>query len=330
MKNNQYMNPIYKHEFPDPTIGKVGDTYYLYSTAAFGDYHENGQPFFSRGVIIKSKDLCNYEYVGEIFSEDEYPRWGTKNAGVWAPDFLALNGKYYLYYSLSILFDDNASIGIAVSDSPEGPFKDLGPIIRSKDIEVNNSIDPTVFRAYDGKLYIIWGSYRGIYGSELSDDGLALVGEKKHIAGFDKGEIDLDTYEAAFMVKRKGMYYLFFSTGKTLDGDKCTYHVVCAKSKYPLGPFSDSQGNTLQGRNEGDVVVTGLDNHFVGTGHCCVKEVGGDFWIFYHGVEIDQKYPEGYSRRILSMDKLLWDENEMPYVEGKVCSYQELKEGPKV
>jgi Beta-xylosidase len=327
---NTYQNPIYPATFADPAILRTPEGFYLYGTMGYSDYKGEGKPFLSRGPILFSKDLCHYEYVGEIFDDKEFPRWGTKDACLWAPDIIKIGSTYVLYYSLSILFDPNASIGVATSSSPKGPFHDHGPLLRSLEVKVNNSIDPTVFRGYDGQLYIIWGSYRGIYGSKLSEDGLSLLGEKVALAGFDQGTIDLDTYEASYMVKRNGLYYLLFSTGKTLDGDKCTYHVVSCKSRSPLGPYSDSQGHDMFGRNQGDLVVDGLANHFVGTGHCCVHADDAEtYWIFYHGVEISPKYPSGASERIMAMDPLKWDPvSEMPFVEKKLPSYQVVKEGP--
>lgn len=324
-----YKNPIFNKNYPDPCVLRDKGYYYLYSTNSYEDFNEDDKKIFASSPILKSKDLCSFEYVGSVFDDEHFPRWGTKDAGLWAPDIIKIGDKYMYYYSLSILFDPNASIGYAIGESPVGPFIDKGPILRSLEVGVNNSIDPTVFQGYDGKYYIIWGSYRGIYGSQLSDDGTKLVGEKVHIAGFDKGEIDMDTYEASYMVKRNGMYYLFFSSGKTLDGKESTYHVVSARSKNPLGPYFDSKGNDMFGRNQGDLVVDGVPNHFVGVGHCCVTtDDNGDYWILYHGVEIDPKYPNGESERILAMDKINWDENGTPYVEGRRASYDKQMDGP--
>jgi len=327
---NKYKNPLTTENFCDPCILRDGEYYYLYATNSWCNFTKAPTAKFSPSPILRSKDLCNYEFVGSAFDEEHFPRWGTKDAGLWAPDIIKINGKYVFYYALSILFDPNASIGVAIGDSPAGPFVDQGPIIRSLDVGVNNSIDPTVFQGYDGKYYIIWGSYRGIYGSQLSDDGLKLVGEKVHIAGFDKGEIDLDTYEASYMVKRNGTYYLFFSMGKTLDGKESTYHVVSARSKNPLGPYFDTKGNDMFGANQGDLVLQG-NPHFVGVGHCCVTtDDNNDYWIFYHGVEVSDKYPNGESERILAMDKILWDENATPHVKDYTASYHKVLDGPEI
>ena len=69
-------------------------------------------------------------------------------------------------------------IGAAVSDKPEGPFIDKGPLFRSKTIQVQNSIDQ-FFMEDNGKKYLFWGSFRGIYGIELSGDGLSVGTEPK-------------------------------------------------------------------------------------------------------------------------------------------------------
>lgn len=123
--------------------------------------------------IYKSKNLIDWVNVGTAFTESTRPTFEPKG-GIWAPDINQINGRYVLYYSMSVWGGEwTCGIGAAVADKPEGPFTDQGMLFRSNGIGVQNSIDP--FYIEDaGKKYLFWGSFRGIYAIELSDDGLSV------------------------------------------------------------------------------------------------------------------------------------------------------------
>lgn len=123
-------------------------------------------------------------------------------------------------------------IGCATADKPEGPFTDHGKMFRSNEINVQNSIDP--FYIEDGgKKYLFWGSFRGIYGIELSDDGLSVrKGAKlRRVAG--------TAYEGTYIHKKDGYYYFFASIGTCCEGLKSTYTTVVGRSKKLFGPYVD-------------------------------------------------------------------------------------------
>ena len=135
-----------------------------------------------------------------------FRRLRTKR-GLWAPDINYINGQYVLYYSMSVWGGEwTCGIGVATYDKPEGPFIDKGPLFRSKTIQVQNSIDQ-FFMEDNGKKYLFWGSFRGIYGIELSGDGLSVRdgAKKKQVAG--------TAYEGTYIHKRGDYYYLFASIG---------------------------------------------------------------------------------------------------------------------
>ncbi len=102
-------------------------------------------------------------------------------------------------------------IGVATADKPEGPFTDQGKLFRSNEIDVQNSIDQFYIED-NGRKYLFWGSFRGLYAIELSDDGLSLKpgAEKRQVAG--------TAYEGVFIHKRNGFYYMFASIGFLLRG----------------------------------------------------------------------------------------------------------------
>ena len=155
-KSNQatktYTNPVINNNAPDPTVIRAEDgTFYAYSTM-----HHGNVP------VYKSTDMVNWEYLGGAFNKGEVPRF-VPRAAIWAPDINYIEGKYVLYFSMSTWGGEwEAGIGRAVADSPEGPFKNAKLLFNSKQIGVQNSIDPVIYQE-DGRKYLIWGSFRELY-----------------------------------------------------------------------------------------------------------------------------------------------------------------------
>ena len=190
VERNIYHNPVIGVIAPDPSVIRATDgAFYLYST--------------SRNVsVFKSKNLTNWIYVGNAFEEATRPSI-VSNATIWAPDINFINGKYVMYYSQSVWGGEwTCGIGIAVSDNPEGPFIDKGKLFTSKDIGVQNSIDPFFIEA-EGEKYLFWGSLRGIYGIRLSDDGMSLM------SGAEKFQVASSGVEGTYIHYHDGKYYLF-------------------------------------------------------------------------------------------------------------------------
>lgn len=319
MEPETYSNPVFEPVFADPSAIRDEDGYYY----VFGtqDYGEWGEEYGTAYVpILKSKDLIEYEYAGSAFTLKTRPTWGTANAGIWAPDIVKIGDQYLLYYSLSTWGDPNPGIGVATADHPLGPWTDHGKLFDSESIGVNNSIDPTVFTAEDGKVYMVWGSFRGIYGVELTADGLALadgenaINTKVHLAGYDTStEWNGTTYEGAYIRYINGYYYMFLSQGTCCDGFNSSYNVKVCRSETPLGEYVDSDGNSMLAGNRGHQVVKG-SSAFAGTGHnALVQDDNQDWWIIYHAY--DRSEPEtigNTSRRSLMIDKLEWTEEGWP------------------
>ena len=195
-ENKTYRNPVIDYSLPDPSLIKADDGYfYVYAT-------ENIRNL----PIHRSRNLVDWEEVGTAFTDETRPTFEPKG-GLWAPDINYINGQYVLYYSMSVWGGEwTCGIGVATADKPEGPFTDRGMMFRSNTIGVQNSIDQYYIEE-NGKKYMFWGSFRGIYGIELSDDGLTLKegAEKKQVAG--------TAYEGTYIHKRGKYYYLFASIG---------------------------------------------------------------------------------------------------------------------
>ncbi|WP_029903795.1 family 43 glycosylhydrolase [Prevotella sp. 10(H)] len=292
--SNIYQNPVVAESLPDPTIIKAKDGYfYLYAT-------ENIRNL----PIYKSANLVDWTFLGTAFTKDTRPDFEPKGS-LWAPDINYIDGKYVLYYSMSVWGGEwTCGIGVAVSDKPEGPFTDKGKLFRSNEIDVQNSIDQFYIEE-KGKKYLFWGSFRGIYAIELSKDGLSIKpgAEKKRIAG--------TAFEGTYIYKKGKYYYLFASIGSCCEGAKSTYKLVVGRSKSLFGPYLDKTGKDMI--DNGYSIVIGPNSRFVGNGHCSeiVQDKKGNDWIFYHGVDLTN--PKG---RILLLDQVRWDKEGWPYIEG--------------
>lgn len=290
---NEYKNPILNISLPDPTIIKAenGD-FYLYATEDISNI-----------PIYKSENLVDWKFVGTAFTDFTRPTF-EPNGGLWAPDINYINGKYVLYYSMSVWGGEwTCGIGVATADKPEGPFTDHGKLFRSNEINVQNSIDQFYIEE-DGKKYLFWGSFRGIYYIELSDDGLSIK------PGADKQQIAGTAYEGVYIYPRNGFYYMFASTGTCCQGLESTYTTVVARSTSLFGPYVDKKGQSMLNNNH--EVIINKNNKFVGTGHNSeiVKDDEGQEMIFYHAISVDK--PHG---RVLMMDKVQWN-NDWPFIEG--------------
>jgi beta-xylosidase len=272
-----YRNPLLPdREFADPDVIRVDGKYYLYATTDTRGYE-----------VFVSDDLVHWERKARAFRDPL--------GGDWAPEVLHNtrgDGKYYLYYT------DNASeersalgnkqIGVAVANSPLGPFED-------KSVLAADSIDADPFQDDDGKLYLYYVNLSGgfkILVQPLADP-LTKEGEARILIhpteAWEKrsGQVT----EGPFMVKHNGTYYLMYSgTG----ANSPNYGIGYATSKSPLGPFVKYPGNPIAHRGGG---VLGPGHH------CVIQGPDGKLWMVYH-----QKWSTEKSfHRFLAIDPLWFD-----------------------
>lgn len=292
-----YYNPIIDYDTPDPTVIKGGDgKFYLFAT-------ENN----NRTPVWISTDLVNWtnKASGAFVSRPTFVPGG----GVWAPDVEYINGQYVLYYAMSTWGGESTcGIGVSVSDNVGGPYKDLGKMFTSGEIGVQNSIDEC-FIQDNGHNYMFWGSFHGIYGIELTTDGLHIKD------GSQKIQIAGTFMEGSYIYKRNGYYYLFGSNGSCCEGDNSTYQIVFGRSASLFGPYYTKEGGKLLDGNF-DILLHGNDR-FVGTGHNAqfVTDDKGQDWIIYHA------YRKGKSEigRVAMLDPISWS-NDWPMMENSTPS----------
>ncbi|MFF8974510.1 family 43 glycosylhydrolase [Streptomyces sp. NPDC014995] len=236
----------------DPNIVRFGDTFYLYPTTdGFAGW--SGTQF----KAYSSTDLVHWKDHGVILDLGPDVSWADSRA--WAPTMAEKDGKYYFYFSA------DANIGVAVSDSPTGPFKDaLGrPLLKAGQLS-GQMIDPAVFTDDDGQSYLYFGNGRG-YVVPLNAD----------MTSFDASKVQDITpsgyNEGSFVVKRKGTYYFMWSENDTRDEN---YRVAYATGPSPTGPWT----------KRGVILEKDLSLGVKGPGHHSVVQVPGtdDWYIAYH------------------------------------------------
>ncbi|MFC4439954.1 MULTISPECIES: family 43 glycosylhydrolase [Natrialbaceae] len=308
-----YENSVFEPTMADPSIIRYsaddGDVFYVYGTEDHWYHESDRHDTHGRQLIpiAKSRDLVEWEYVGEVF--DTKPDW-KEGGGLWAPDIAEYNDQFYLYYAYSEWGDENPAIGVATADHPAGPFDARGKLFDSEEIGVENSIDP-FFMLEDGTPYLFWGSWYGIWGVELSDDGLEVAGEPFRIAADDH-------FEAPWIIERDGYYYFFGSNGSCCDGGRSTYHVVVGRSESFDGPYVNRNGDSIE-NYPGTTILEGGEA-FLGPGHnAVIRDDDGDDWLVYHAYHADDVWINDTPRRALLIDRIRWEDG-WPTIEDGVPS----------
>ncbi|NRS88409.1 hypothetical protein HNQ02_001323 [Flavobacterium sp. 7E] len=307
--------PLIKHMYTaDPSAHVFNGKIYIYPShdiEAGIPFNDNGDHFGMEDYHVISMDSPTGEAKdnGLALHVKDVP-WAERQ--MWAPDAATKDGKYYLYFPAKRA-NGIFQIGVAISDSPVGPF-----IAEPEAIEGSYSIDPAVFCDDDGSCYMYFG---GIWGGQLQNyrnnsydvnhkepvgDELALnpimAKLSADMKSFDEsvkelvildengkpllaGDNDRRFFEASWMHKYNGKYYFSYSTGDT--------HFICyATGDNPYGPF------TYQGR---------ILNPVIGwTSHHSICEFEDKWYLFYH----DSSLSEGVTHlRSVKFAEITYDEN---------------------
>jgi arabinoxylan arabinofuranohydrolase len=267
-RNLYSQNPIITWIYTaDPSARVFNDTLFIYPS-----HDRDGATWWDMNDwhVFSTTDMKNFTDHGVVLSIADL-KWAKKWA--WAPDCAMKNGKYYFYYPT-----DAENIGVAVGDRPYGPFKDpLGrPLITKTSPGVINHrdfIDPCVFIDDDGKVYLFMGQL-DLNVVELNVDMVSYSSDVKIIKGVDH------FFEAIWVHKYNGKYYLSYSGNDGKGGDKIMY----AMSDHILGPY------TYQG------VI--LDEVNSGTNHHSIVKYKNRWYLFYHNADLAiRNIPEGSTDR---------------------------------
>ena len=262
-------SPVLPGLYADPNIARFGDTYYLYATSD-GVAGWGGKDFY----VWTSKNLADWERSDEPFltldGEDGNVPWASGNA--WAPTIIERDGKYYFYFSGHNPAYGRKTIGVAVADSPEGPFtaQPEAMILNNEAVTSGQAIDPAAFEDPEtGKFYLFWGNggpSNGPVYAELSDDMLSIKQDTlERIGGLT------DYREGTFLNYRDGLYHLTYSID---DTGSPNYRVGYATATSVDGPWT----------YHGVILEKDPTQGILGTGHSSIVQVPGtdEWYIAYH------------------------------------------------
>lgn len=275
-------------EVHDPAMAREDGTYYLFSTGL--------------GITIyQSEDLEHWKWVGRVF--DDEPGWARDVAPgfaghLWAPDIFEKNGRFYLYYSVSVFGRNTSGIGVAVNETldPEAPdyrWVDQGLVLQSIPHRDHwNAIDPAIVEDEDGTPWMSFGSFwEGIKLVRL-DPSLIRLAEPEEWHSLARrprdpwappanaGDVAI---EAPYIFAKNGWYYLFVSFGNCCRGMDSTYKIMTGRSRSVTGPYVDSEDRPML-EGGGTLVLEGNDD-WVALGHNAAYTFEGRDWLVFHAYE---------------------------------------------
>lgn len=258
----------------DPVMIKEGSTYYIFATG--------------RGVSIKtSEDKIFWKNAGGVFDSTALPAWHRNDipeqkGHLWAPDISYRNGKYHLYYSVSAWMNFNSSVGYATNETlnptdPKYRWKDEGKVVDFRNGGKGvNVIDPNVFVDSDGKVWLLYGSYKaGLRMVELNPETGLLKSDTPELIVLTSA-----LGEGVFLIKDAEYYYIFASRGICCKGLQSNYQVVVGRSKSIKGPYLTKDGSSWRD-NKYTVFLAG-DYDEPGRGHNGFFTENDTTYMVYH------------------------------------------------
>ena len=288
------------HADPEILYSQQTQKYYIYSTT-------DGQPGWGgwNFSVFSSPDLKEWTDEGVMLDlkSDQVP-WAIGNA--WAPciEEKKIKGeyKYFFYYSGHPKDGKDKQIGVAVSNSPVGPFVDLGhPIITSSPVGHGQQIDVDVFTdPVSGKAYLYWGNGY-MAGAELNKDMLSIKEKTVTVMTPQGGTLQDYAYrEAAYVFYRNGLYYFMWSVD---DTGSPNYHVAYGTSKSPLGPIKVAEKPI--------VLIQDPGKEIYGPAHNSVLQIPGtdEWYIVYHRINKWYLQDSPGVHREVCMDRMEFNED---------------------
>ncbi len=271
-------NPLITDQFTaDPSARVFGDRVYVFpshdilATEGKGrkdwfcmeDYH-----------VFSSANLTNWTDHGIIVQQNKVEWVKPDSYSMWAPDCIERNGKYYFYFPSipkdTINYKKGFTIGVAIADKPEGPYKP-----EANPIKGVSGIDPNVFIDKDGQAYLYW-SGGNIFVAKLKPNMTELASEVKTIENLPAKGLK----EGPYMFERNGIYYLTYP-----HVEKKTERLEYAIADNPMGPFK----------------VTGviMDESPTGcwTNHHSILEFKNQWYLFYHHNDFSPQFDKARSIR---------------------------------
>lgn len=301
-----YTNPVYAGSMPDPFVLRHAREYYAFGTTG-GGRTRDGRIF----TLLRSANLVDWRELGGAL----VPPTADTAYQYWAPEVAYHDGTFFLYYSMGGKEEERFELRVATSDRPEGPYADAG--VTLLDCERNRfTIDAHPFRDVDGQWYLFYArnfpdTEGGAHpGTALVVDRLTgmtkLAGECRTVLRarypwtlFEANRrmdvygktFDWHTIEGAFVVRRDGRYYCFYSGS---NYQTANYGVDYAVAGSVMGPYT-GQGSEAR-------VLKGIPGQVRGPGHhsIVVGPDGRTEYVVYHAWDPAMKV------RQMCIDRLVW------------------------
>ncbi len=279
-------NPLFTDEYTaDPAPMVSNCTFYI----TCGHDEGNDTQFrINEWFVLKSTDMVNWTKQIALTLGDF--AWADANA--WASQMVERDGRFYWYVPVNKR-GSGMAIGVAVANSPEGPFEDaIGAPLVDDDIEMDNmgfaepgetpyTIDPTVFVDDDGQAYLYYGGYWRMVVARLGDDMISIEGTMEE-------STPQSYWEAPFIFKENGTYYMLYAAGEN------PAPIDYATSNSPMGPWQ-RRGTVLE-------PLPSAPGQHAATSHPGAAKFG-DQWFFVYHVS-DGPNNGGTYRREVAVEKM--------------------------
>lgn len=275
-------NPIVRDQFTaDPSARVFNGKVYVYPSHDILAVEGKGRPgwFCMEDYhVFSSENLTDWTDHGVIVSQNKVKWVDSTTYSMWAPDCIFRNGKYYFYFPANTTRERNGrkmfGIGVAIADSPEGPFTP-----QPEPIDSVMGIDPNVFIDKDGKAYLYW-SLGNIYVAPLKENLLELASGPQIVKELPEKGLK----EGPWMFERNGIYYMTYP-----HVENKIERLEYAMGDNPLGPF----------KYAGVIMDESPMNCW--TNHQSFIEYKGQWYLFYHQNAYSPKFDKNRSMCIDSM-----------------------------
>jgi alpha-N-arabinofuranosidase len=265
-----YRNPVLAGFYPDPSITRVGDTFYLVNSTF---------TYFPGIPVFESRDLVNWRQIGNVIDRPRELNFDGKDVsrGIFAPTIRYHNGLFYLITTAV----DSGGNAVFVAKNPAGPWSD--PVALP---ELQGGIDPSLFFDADGKAYVVnnglpaggpkYEGHRAIWLQEFDPAARKLVGPRKVLVN---GGVDIAKkpiwIEGPHLYRHDGWYFLMCAEG----GTSTQHSEVVLRAKSPWGPFKPYAGNPILTQRD---LPADRPDPVINAGHADLVEApDGSWWAVF-------------------------------------------------
>ena len=281
---DMYHNPVRRGFFPDPSIVRVGEDYYMVNSTFI---------FFPCIPVSHSRDLIHWEIIGHAVTDPVWSELGHLEGGrgYWAPDISYDSGRFYI--TATYRYNDTDEIYrrqmVVSSDKPEGPYSK--PVFIDED-----GIDPSIFHE-DGRHYMLLNRGARIFElsadctEKISDASLLYYGSQKHAP------------EGPHLLKKDGWYYLFLAEGGTGPG----HRITVSRSRELMGVYEPCPYNPIMRQTDPEAGIQRC-----GHGKPVSTPDGRWYMVYLCGRNIDGKY--SMLGRETALDEITWTPDGWPIV----------------